>query len=225
MHSYTYLNLQIIFLAILLLLFATPAAAQRTGDHIVPAIEKVCDGDPFNFGLCNSYCEALDCDSDTPLGTPQACANKLKNYLKHSDGALPPCEESCPCEFDVEGDFADLVVFGNNAFGPPNVDLATYDEFCDNWGPNGEDAFVATALDVAYTGNNTPQGILLAYWVTDETDQEPASCNELGFGFDGLRDLGLDSTHHGTLFDRKTSLTGVERILCNELLAKLCPAP
>jgi hypothetical protein len=222
-----FLNLQYIILATMLIAFAMPVAAQRTGDHIVPAIETVCDDDPFNFGLCNAYCEALDCDSDTPLGTPQACENHLKNYLKHSDGALPPCEQSCPCAFDLEGDFADLVVFGDEEFAPPPIDVATtYDEFCDTVGPNGENTLVATALQFPDTGTNDPQGILLAYWVADETDEDPASCNELGFGFDGTSDSGLDGSYsYGPWITRQTSLSGDEQIICSERLANLCPTP
>ncbi len=217
--------------ATLLLLTALPAQAQRTGDHIVPAIETVCDGDPFNFGLCNAYCEALDCDSDTPLGTPKACANKLKNYVKHSGGALPPCEQSCPCDFDVESDFADVVQFGNEEFSDPDtgegeIDVeGTYDEFCDAWGPNGENAFVGTAFqfDPGSSPLNDPQGVALFYWVEEAGEDTPASCNEIGGGFDGIRDIDPDFSY-GPWIDRRTALSGTERIICSELLAKLCPS-
>lgn len=206
------------------MVFAGPAAARKTGDGIVPAIETVCDGDPFNFGLCNAYCEALDCDSDTPLGTPQACANKLKNYVKHSKGALPPCEATCPCEFDVESDFVTLVQFGNEEFDAPIDVDATFDDFCATWGPNGENSYIATALQFVDTPTTDPQGVLLAYWVEEETNQSPASCNELGGGFDGIQDMGTDFSY-GPWVDRKTSLNSAEKGFCKAALAKLCPQP
>lgn len=218
------------FLTTFLLFAANPAEARKTGDGVVPAIETVCDGDPFNFGLCNAYCEALDCDSDTPLGTPRACANKLKNYLKHSDGALPPCEQSCPCDFDVEGDFANVVQFGNEEFGDPDTGEGeiniedTYDEFCDTWGPNGENAFVATAMQfVPGENQDDPQGVALFYWVEEAGEDNLASCNEVGGGFDGIRDLD-PSFSYGPWIERSTALSGTERIICSDLLAKLCPS-
>lgn len=224
MHSNLTLKIRFISIFALLLLFSSPLWAQRTGDHIVPAIETVCDGDPFSFGLCNAYCEALDCDSETPLGTPKACANKLKNYVKKSGGALPPCEASCPCEFDVESDFVTLVEFGDEEFAPPPIDVAgTYDEFCDNWGPNGENSFIATALQFIPTNSDDPQGVALAYWVEDETENNPASCTELGGGFDGLRDLGPDFSY-GPWIERKTALKGGEKVICRSKLLELCAA-
>ena len=114
--------------------FGAPALAQRTGDHIVPAIEKVCEGDPYNFGLCNAYCEALDCESPTPLGTPRACSNLLRNYRKHSGGVLPPCE--CPCAFDLEGDFEQLIALAADPINGIPADITgNFQSFCTQDGP------------------------------------------------------------------------------------------
>jgi len=203
-------------------MMTAPAWAQRTGDHIVPAIETVCDGDPFSFGLCNSYCESKDCDSETPLGTPRACANTLKNYMKKSGGLAPPCESSCPCSFDVETDFATLVTVGNAEFAPPEIDVeGTYEEDCGAYGPDGEDAFFAEASQ-PIEPLDTSGVVRLFYWV----DLEGATCNEVGVGLDG--DVGEaispDSSDY-EFIERKISMTPSEVPNCRLAFQKLCPAP
>jgi hypothetical protein len=155
-------------------LIATPAHAQRTGDHIVPSIETVCDGDPYSFGLCNAYCEALDCNSPTPLGTPRACSNLLRNYQKKSGGKLPPC--ACPCAFNLEADIAALEASAESEIGI-TIDEATFETTCGSFGPNGETAFVFDATNDAGVGE-TSEGVRLFYWLDEET------CNELGGGLD-----------------------------------------
>ena len=64
-----------------------------------PAEEIVCDGlSGPSFGLCNAYCEAMDCDSDFPAASQSACDKVAGNFAKHSDGAPLPCEKvECPC--------------------------------------------------------------------------------------------------------------------------------
>jgi len=61
-----YLNLPKITTAILCL-FLSPILLATTPDGETPAEESVCDGLPdAQFGICNAYCEAMDCDSDNP---------------------------------------------------------------------------------------------------------------------------------------------------------------
>ncbi len=67
-------------------------AATNTPDGQTPAEEKVCE--PLggaSRGLCNAYCEAMDCDSDEAQASPVACFRVLANFMKKSGGALPPC--------------------------------------------------------------------------------------------------------------------------------------
>ena len=210
---------RMVFLCLLLFLSA-PAWAQRTGDHIVPSIETVCDGDPFSFGLCNSYCEAHDCDSDTPIGTPRACANVLKNYMKKSGGLAPPCEATCPCKFDVEADFATLVTNGDAEFAPPAIDVAgTYTETCGAYGPNAEHAFVAQASQPE-SGTETSQGVRLFFWV----DEDPATCNEVGGGLDGfIGAINPNSLDYGPWVERQISLSPTELANCQFALQQVCP--
>ena len=125
----------------------------QTGDGQVPAIEDVCDGDPFSFGLCNAYCEALDCDSDTPIGSPRACDRVLNNYMKKSNGEPPPCEQvvECPCEFDLEGDLQAMydAYFIDEGV---EIDESTLETFCET--VLGAQTHIAQAFDrLLYTVN------------------------------------------------------------------------
>jgi len=58
-----------------------------------------------SWGLCNAYCESIDCDQDVNA-YQKACGKILKNFQKHAgENAMPPCMTS-----DTDGDgFADDV--------------------------------------------------------------------------------------------------------------------
>ena len=197
---------------------ATPAEAQRTGDHIVPSIETVCDGDPFSFGLCNAYCEALDCESATPLGTPRACSNLLRNYKKKSGGAAPPC--ACPCQFAVQND---LDVLEENAELELQVDIdipGTYQQDCGDFGPGGVPAFLAEAFEPQGPVDGS-QGIRLFYWLTPETDETDASCNKEGGGLDGVSDDFFDWAY-GPWLESSQPITEGEFQACATVLEFIC---
>jgi hypothetical protein len=156
----------------LTILMATPARAQRTGDHIVPAIEDVCDGDPFSFGLCNAYCEALDCEAPDPLGTPRACSNLLRNYMKKSGGIAPPC--GCPCNFNVD-DYIPLLLAHN-----PDYDIAGGTVDCDAVEPVG---MTSPAFEFQVLGppEGERQGFIY-FWLLGGTSP---SCNVFVYADDG----------------------------------------
>jgi hypothetical protein len=68
----------------------------KTPDGMTPAEETVCDGEVgAAYGLCNAYCEAMDCDSDYPKASEKACNRVLANYEKKTDGGIPPCIDPC----------------------------------------------------------------------------------------------------------------------------------
>jgi hypothetical protein len=83
-----------------LLLLAAPAAAQ-TPDGQTPAEETVCDGMMgAAWGLCNAYCEAMDCDlyyvlgdAPVPSASMEACLRVHANFEKVSGLLCPPCLE------------------------------------------------------------------------------------------------------------------------------------
>lgn len=204
-----------------------PTMAQRTGDHVVPSIETVCDDDPFSFGLCNSYCEALDCDSDTPLGTVRACTNVLDNYLKKSDGVMPPCEEvpvSCPCEFGSEEDFDALIDAAAAEQFAPALDEITLQTYCNSIGDPSVTYFVTEANDNPLPESGIdPQGLKLFHWVS--VSEESAACAAEGGGFDGQSLLlapGGDDWSYGPFLQQETSLSEDEATACQTALQELC---
>ncbi len=68
----------------------------KTLDRKTPAEEIVCDDlSGALFGLCNAYCEAMNCDSDVPQASDRACQRVLANFMKKSGGeTLPICDTS-----------------------------------------------------------------------------------------------------------------------------------
>jgi len=91
-------------------MFAGSALAQ-TADGQTPAEENVCDVlDGAAWGLCNAYCEAMDCDSASPNASRVAC-DKVKGKFASLDQGDLPCEAVvCPCGTadDFIGLFTDL---------------------------------------------------------------------------------------------------------------------
>ncbi len=111
---------------------AAPAMAQ-TPDGETPAEENVCDGQVGQaFGLCNAYCEAMDCDSLDPQASETACA-KVGGRFESVTGMRPPCEMFCPC-FDAADIQQEGTIFqcGKNFPGFDNLAGVLFD--------NGEQA-------------------------------------------------------------------------------------
>lgn len=83
------------------LVLMTNEARSQTSDDETPAEESICDGlTGAAWGLCNAYCEAMDCDSSSPEANDQACTRVLENFERIT-GALPPCEEPVCSEEDI----------------------------------------------------------------------------------------------------------------------------
>lgn len=83
-------------LAAAFLVLAIPAMAS-TPDGQTPSQETICDDQTgAAYGLCNAYCEAMDCDSPEVQASPKACSKVLANFLRHT-GEMPPCDVTCPC--------------------------------------------------------------------------------------------------------------------------------
>jgi hypothetical protein len=76
----------------LVFFFSNGLAFAQTPDGDTPSVELVCDGQVgAAFGLCNAYCEAMDCDYVTPQASEKAC-NKVLDRFTQLSGAMPPCE-------------------------------------------------------------------------------------------------------------------------------------
>ncbi len=66
-------------------------ASAQTPDGQTPAVETVCDGESgAAFGLCNAYCEAMDCDN-LPEASQIAC-DRVRSQFKKLTGKDLPCE-------------------------------------------------------------------------------------------------------------------------------------
>ena len=98
----------------LLLAGATMAHAQ-TADGMTPAEETVCHDANLTgaaFGLCNAYCEAMDChlyaEGGQANASQNACDKVKANFQKHEgENAELPCESGPPpaaCETDEDCD-------------------------------------------------------------------------------------------------------------------------
>jgi len=83
------------------LLCSSFAGAQST--------ESVCDGEVgAAYGLCNAFCDAMECDTDDPQASETAC-NKVKSKYQQVTGNEPPClVPVCPCIEELPG-FLDAV--------------------------------------------------------------------------------------------------------------------
>jgi hypothetical protein len=74
-------------------------AERRNGD--APEQDTPCEAADLVSaaqGLCDAYCEAMDCDGDDPRASHRACESVLENWDEHADGRTIPCEQvECPC--------------------------------------------------------------------------------------------------------------------------------
>jgi hypothetical protein len=70
----------------------------QTPDGLTPSEETVCDDAGLTGaarGLCNAFCEAMDCDSESSKASVEACERVLDRYMQ-LEGGNPPCLESLP---------------------------------------------------------------------------------------------------------------------------------
>jgi hypothetical protein len=106
-----------------LLLLTIPAMA-KTPDGETPAEETVCDiyeGDAF--GLCNAYCEAMDCDYESPNASPQACAAVARNFLRATGEELVCDGGIGECDFVAVDDYVEANHVDSSTFSVFDNDL------------------------------------------------------------------------------------------------------
>jgi len=90
----------LVFLLFSMCFVFSAAWAKKTPDGVTPAEEDICDGQiGAAFGLCNAYCEAMDCDSDSPNANESACLKVKYKFMTLTGEPDMPCdiEVSCPC--------------------------------------------------------------------------------------------------------------------------------
>jgi len=81
-----------VLIAACLLSSAPALAAKSHGTKF--AQDGVCSAAGLSgaaWGLCNAYCEAMDCDGAASNASPNACQKVLKNFRKKAQGNDPPC--------------------------------------------------------------------------------------------------------------------------------------
>ncbi len=82
-------------------LFSFPVGFASTPDGETPAEEHVCDGyRGAAFGLCNAYCEAMDCDDD-PNADQDAC-DKVEDKFEARTGKDIPCGGATCGDFVID---------------------------------------------------------------------------------------------------------------------------
>jgi hypothetical protein len=121
-------------MSIAAILLMSSAGYAQTPDGLTPANENVCDDVVLGGslkGLCNAYCEAMDCDEDANADI-KACGAVHGKFLAKSGGIEPPCV--VPPVPDTDGDGIPDDV-DNCAFTPN--DQTDYDgdgvgDACDN---------------------------------------------------------------------------------------------
>jgi hypothetical protein len=72
--------------------------------QLVVEFQRACEAAGLTrgaFGVCNAYCEAVDCDAVNPRGSPRACDRLARNFSRLTDGAPLPCDLP-----DADGDGA-----------------------------------------------------------------------------------------------------------------------
>ena len=88
-------RIHVLALVSLLALFFAPPVLAGTADGLTPAVEEVCDGLAGRaFGLCNAYCEAMDCDLEEVPG--RACEAVRNNFYRLTGASALPCDDFCP---------------------------------------------------------------------------------------------------------------------------------
>jgi hypothetical protein len=125
-------------------LLAWTGAAAKTPDGQPPSQETVCDAETgAGFGLCNAYCEAMDCDSPNHHASDNACEHVKRNFERKTGRPLP-CEATCPCN-------AVLPLFGQLASGGATVQQCFADsEIISVTTPMGTFAVVRNAVESAF---------------------------------------------------------------------------
>jgi len=146
------------FSALLVLLLVTIAprlGPAQTPDGLTPAQESICVGlSGAQWGLCNAYCEAMDCDDPAVHASETACERVLSRFEARSGGTAMPCivgggsdgdgvpdaEDNCmlvdnPEQYDGDRDGAgDRCDNCLDTFNPDQADqdLDGYGDVCDN---------------------------------------------------------------------------------------------
>ena len=182
--------------ALLLVCTGTGAALAQTPDFMTPHMETICDVESgAAFGLCNAYCEAMDCelanDSD-PLTEPHASAtacSKVRAKFENVTGRDLPCEVQCPCNDPAVSQLFTDIVAGEvpialcftNVFVTDGVILFSDENIFSPLaaaGLNGDEYFCA-ALDGAAAPLTPEQGAFCVDLLVQASAAQGVTCGPL----------------------------------------------
>jgi hypothetical protein len=96
------------FLVFCILFIGTSSVSAKTPDGQTPSQETVCDMETgAAYGLCNAYCEAMDCTDPNQRASDRGCESVRENFERKTGRPLP-CTLTCPCPGVLQL-FADIV--------------------------------------------------------------------------------------------------------------------
>ena len=170
--------LSALFMSILLsMLLPSMSSALGTPDGLPPSMETICDSKQgAAYGLCNAYCEAMDCDDIAPHASVTAC-QKVSDKFTQLTGEPLPCDDICP--FNDKEDYPYF-------FGVVNGDILLNECARDS---NWIDGITGVAVWSA-TDTPKPNSVAGAVWITPQS---------LHSGGDGQRSTnGLDADQYNS---------------------------
>ena len=171
-------NLLNILFFVLLASFAGIALAQ-TPDGDPPAVEDPCEAPWINgaaFGLCNAYCEAMDCECRErtdcePHANDRACDRVRDRFIQLTARDLP-CEAFCGNgQVDTPEEECDD---GNNEDGDGCSAICELESFCG-------DGILDTDLGEECDDGNNEDGDGCSAICEIEAGEEPCPCNDINF--------------------------------------------
>ena len=81
---------------VLPLLVSSQLVSAKTPDGEPPSVESICDvfrgAEGPAFGLCNAYCEAIDCGDPNQAANDRACIRIRANFERKVPGFTLPTE-------------------------------------------------------------------------------------------------------------------------------------
>ena len=186
-----------------LALVLAPTSQANTPDGEAPAEESVCDGEENGkaWGLCNAYCEAMDCDAD-PTANAKACEKVEALYLSNTGNESRPCEEGvveCPC-LDTWENGVGALPLTSNPYTNPVFAVSAITASCSEGNSNaqfhlvtvGEAALLRDLFDALVGGDqqvrSAAQTPVLHIAARRTTGRVAKAADEPGFA--GSRDLG-----------------------------------
>ncbi|MEO8383182.1 MAG: hypothetical protein ABI779_26230 [Acidobacteriota bacterium] len=141
---------------ICILVLSAGNVAAKTPDGKPPSVETVCDDEVgAAFGLCNAYCEAMDCTDPNQHASNQGCQSVRENFEKKTGRPLP-CTVACPCGSLLQL-FADITSGAVQVKTCVSDDAVVYVTT-----ESGDYAFVSTGVVNMCSVNNEPPLVVLS---------------------------------------------------------------